>query len=799
MGLFDHLFKPKPDTVGERSGDAAGKPAEAVAQPAGKEEFPPDPSSFLHPKGFSATLDAPASPPVLRATEKRLPISEAPREIVLTLSDVLPRIPPHYLRPELRDEKRELRFDAEALSADIARGRASVPLSTIATLCPDIFQQSADELDDMEIRLPLQKLVEQIGGLRLDLRPPHPVLFGAQAVPAHPVILQPIDPLQGAEPATEPEILRLPADVSTQVVEEARAPKSALIPEQIQLGLAVVLAGVPREMLTGEVPTIDESVRISLPFAAIEPQLPFGKVEVAGRDFLAALPSVLRAHFIERGEVRVTLSMEEIVRNLPSSYVVPVPTSVPSDFEAPAAPEGDASPAPVEPNINEPTNVLEATEAASSEAKNEPETAIKTPLIDLDNGAATSSDAAPSPQYEGEVKAPLASSPAAPATESIKASALTGVSASSPAWLPPVRLFAPPPPLFPLAPVRPESSEKIASSPASEPSPGAESSSLNRIPEPQAPSPAASSVSEESARADAVLPQPSPVEPQPEETAPENQIQAESAAPASPLTAAPELAAPAIRPLVLQRPVLFGHPAPPPGGGVGSPSVSEPDSPPISETPESPTAAAPTPLAEEPPPEPPPPVPAESTPLPTPADVPLAAPKREEKSPSRSHEKTPGNRPELQPEKAPAVEPSGAETERKMPPAQNAAEDFDQENLQALFMTDEPLDLPRISKLAAMLPGVQACVIATRDQAVTGGVLPEGFDISALLGLAPRVGEAAGRLPIGALKHFTLYGEDYSVSFFERDGLCLCAVHRARSFVPGVREKLVALADELAG
>lgn len=114
-------------------------------------------------------------------------------------------------------------------------------------------------------------------------------------------------------------------------------------------------------------------------------------------------------------------------------------------------------------------------------------------------------------------------------------------------------------------------------------------------------------------------------------------------------------------------------------------------------------------------------------------------------------------------------------------------------------MTEEVLDLQKISRLAASLPGVQACVIATRETAVTGGVLPEGFDVTALLGLAPRVGEAASRLPIGGLKHFTIYGEYYSVSFFERSGLSLCAVHRPRSFVPGVREKLVALADELAG
>lgn len=141
------------------------------------------------------------------------------------------------------------------------------------------------------------------------------------------------------------------------------------------------------------------------------------------------------------------------------------------------------------------------------------------------------------------------------------------------------------------------------------------------------------------------------------------------------------------------------------------------------------------------------------------------------------------------------LEPAHVEV---FPPPSLPLRRFDQDAVQALFMTEETLDLPKISRLAASLPGVYACVIATRDQACTGGNLPDGFDLAALLGLAPRVGEAAGRMPIGQLKHFTLYGDAYSVSFFERNGLSLCAVHRPRSFVPGVREKLVALADELS-
>ncbi len=145
----------------------------------------------------------------------------------------------------------------------------------------------------------------------------------------------------------------------------------------------------------------------------------------------------------------------------------------------------------------------------------------------------------------------------------------------------------------------------------------------------------------------------------------------------------------------------------------------------------------------------------------------------------------------------PQFAPEFSDTEILPPPALPLRR-FDQDALQALFMTEDILDLAKISRLAAQLPGVHACVIATRDQACTGGTLPEGFDLAALLGLAPRVGEAAGRMPIGALKHFTLYGERYSISFFARNSLSLCAVHRPRSFVPGVREKLVAIADELS-
>jgi hypothetical protein len=71
-----------------------------------------------------------------RIAEKPLP----DKEIVLTLGDVLPRIPQQLLKPGTHDGNREIRFKIGDLRSDIARGKATVPLSRIARVCPEIFQ-----------------------------------------------------------------------------------------------------------------------------------------------------------------------------------------------------------------------------------------------------------------------------------------------------------------------------------------------------------------------------------------------------------------------------------------------------------------------------------------------------------------------------------------------------------------------------------------------------------------------------------------------------------------------------------
>ncbi len=178
MGLFDHLFnKSKSPPSEESSVEPGTKPAEpakhsdAAARGAAA---PPkaDPSAFLHPKSFVPRGITPLAAPVKSGAisgVRKPGASPAPppvEEIVLALGDVLSRIPSPYLKLGQHDPKRELRFSINDLSSDIARGRASVPLSRIAQLVPDIFVKEISRDEDTEIRLPLQKLVEQIGLLR---------------------------------------------------------------------------------------------------------------------------------------------------------------------------------------------------------------------------------------------------------------------------------------------------------------------------------------------------------------------------------------------------------------------------------------------------------------------------------------------------------------------------------------------------------------------------------------------------------------------------------------------------------
>ena len=152
MGLLDHLFKPKP---GQRLVIEAEKEGRSTE---------PAPSGFLTPKPHRPRAPMQVVLPTQRM-ERRVGTVESAvfDEVVLLLGDVLPRIPSHLVRQGVHEKQRELHFALHELATDLAHGRADVDLQHIVKQCPDVFVTGVEEFHDVQIRLPLQKLVEQIG------------------------------------------------------------------------------------------------------------------------------------------------------------------------------------------------------------------------------------------------------------------------------------------------------------------------------------------------------------------------------------------------------------------------------------------------------------------------------------------------------------------------------------------------------------------------------------------------------------------------------------------------------------
>jgi hypothetical protein len=115
-------------------------------------------------------------------------------------------------------------------------------------------------------------------------------------------------------------------------------------------------------------------------------------------------------------------------------------------------------------------------------------------------------------------------------------------------------------------------------------------------------------------------------------------------------------------------------------------------------------------------------------------------------------------------------------------------------------MTDEPLDLAKICKLSAELPGLTGCMLVIGENATSAGERPPGLDGRSLRDLSRHLAATANPFSNrpAAARTFTLYGEDRALSIFVRDQLTLCVVHPARGFMPGVRERLNDVADALA-
>ena len=779
MGLLDNLFKPKPESSGEKSvensGAAGNADNNATAPAAGASSQKVSP--FLAPKIYvprsSVQIVAPTTrnqPPGERKLAPSADSQRAPGEIVITLGDVLSRIPAHFLRKGSPDLRRELRFPADGLAADIARGRASVFLAEIVAQCPDVFLPDANGFDAVQIRLPLQKLVEQIGR---GVAKPDPA------------------PLAG-----DPPVLATTAPGSIPVGEA-----------QIHLSLAAIMKRCPQQIIVRPVPPIDESVRVTFPFAPIERQLSAGHVEVSSLRFIAALPLDLMQCFEAKAGVKVPLPLEEIFQNLPNQSLRPAAPlrtfSPPAETNAACAP-ADA-PDPERENARLAESIL--LEPMFEPLQNgEPATALSQPddaesiLIDVPQPFALTSPVAvadapvfQAPQHPEPEENPHETIAVASEAASDLAAEIDGEDPAPAPHIVAVPETAAPAFPEPIAPPR-EVSAFRPFVPALRPpiilQPGTGIEEFR--PEPLAPVDPAVPVPDTTPLV-AVSITTEPLEPAIADPLPERPIAIALQRPiASPFTApATESLAPISAPIPAMPPPVTAEPA------AATLRIAPPQfrpfvvhAPPIVLAPTSEAAASPVAqsrLAEPEqviaPSESPhlhsaPPVTAFEEPLPEDFSKSTHAP------PTNGLRKKPTAPP--QPDRIPAPESPFSPGGR----------------VREFFPNAAPLTLPRVSELLAALPGIQGCVLFPRSGETHSGQLPAGLDPAAIRDLSQRMrgalSDRAEAFRSGEVQHLTLHAEDYSLSIFMRGDACACAVHRARIFLPGVRERFVAVAEELA-
>lgn len=123
--------------------------------------------------------------------------------------------------------------------------------------------------------------------------------------------------------------------------------------------------------------------------------------------------------------------------------------------------------------------------------------------------------------------------------------------------------------------------------------------------------------------------------------------------------------------------------------------------------------------------------------------------------------------------------------------------------LQSLFMTEDDLDAKTIVRLASQLPGMNACSVMFDDGLLLASSQPQDGQTEGFSAMAPalfqKVLNFTTELSLGELQGCTLYTEQGLLSLFTHGNICLSVRHSGRGFLPGVREKLLVITRELAG
>ncbi len=125
-----------------------------------------------------------------------------------------------------------------------------------------------------------------------------------------------------------------------------------------------------------------------------------------------------------------------------------------------------------------------------------------------------------------------------------------------------------------------------------------------------------------------------------------------------------------------------------------------------------------------------------------------------------------------------------------------------QDDLQAIFLTEETLTPERIVELCGGFPGINSCVLSRGGAVIASHNVPDTIDLVSLsahaLDMIRAMRESSAKMGVGAVPAVTIHSEKGPITFFHEEDLCFLILHKDRGFVPGVREKLQQVVHHLA-
>lgn len=160
-----------------------------------------------------------------------------PAEFPVSLGDILGHTPGQFVRPGNHDARRTLHIPAADVAPGLARGKGQVSLASLAALAPDVFRWEQGNLESPQVRLPIQKLLQQVrAGDALATPAESDAIAAAPAEPAH------ADSFAHQKPAGQTaiapvlapaqEISATPVKLTPPAVPEALRPVSVTAVEQ---------------------------------------------------------------------------------------------------------------------------------------------------------------------------------------------------------------------------------------------------------------------------------------------------------------------------------------------------------------------------------------------------------------------------------------------------------------------------------------------------------------------------------------------------------------------------------------